>query len=350
MCAAKAFAGTALVVTPAPPGSRAGNRATARRWAGILRALGWRVAVRTDWDGRDYDLLLALHACKSHAALCAFRRAHPQRRIVLALTGTDIYAAGNADATFRASLALADRLVVLQRAALSALDPAQRRRARVIHQSVATRLTHHPTARTVRVCVLGHLRAEKAPFVAAAALCHLDGAPVQVIQAGKALSPVMAADARRWMRAEPSYRWVGELPHWQTLRLLARSHAMVIGSLMEGGANVVSEAIAIGVPVLASDIPGNRGLLGEAYPGYFPVGDAAALGTLLARAATPGGFLKRLAGAVRRRQHLVAPQREMRAWRDLLGELFRPARGGRLVTGGLPATRAPGRSCADGSR
>ena len=31
-----------------------------------------------------------------------------------------------------------------------------------------------------------------------------------------------------------------------------------------------------GVPVLASDISGNRGMLGEDYAGYFPAGDAAA--------------------------------------------------------------------------
>ena len=52
---------------------------------------------------------------------------------------------------------------------------------------------------------------------------------------------------------------------------------------MEGGANVVSEAIAVGVPVVGVAHPGSVGLLGEDYPGYFPVGDTEGLAALLRR-------------------------------------------------------------------
>ncbi len=58
---------------------------------------------------------------------------------------------------------------------------------------------------------------------------------------------------------------------------------MVISSLSEGGANVISEAVVAGVPVLASRMDGNVGLLGGGYPGYFPVGDTPALARLLER-------------------------------------------------------------------
>jgi hypothetical protein len=37
---------------------------------------------------------------------------------------------------------------------------------------------------------------------------------------------------------------------------------MPISSLAEGGANVIGEAAVVGIPVLASRIPGNVGLLG----------------------------------------------------------------------------------------
>src|SRR5256885_760253 len=82
-----------LLVTPAPPGSRKGNRVTALRWAGLLRQLGHRVLIRDAYHGERCDLLIALHAGHSFAAVDAFRRAQPKRPIILALTGTDVYKA-----------------------------------------------------------------------------------------------------------------------------------------------------------------------------------------------------------------------------------------------------------------
>ena len=83
--------------------------------------------------------------------------------------------------------------------------------------------------------------------------------------------------------SQPRYRWRDDVPAAAVRRLLARSHAMVISSLSEGGANVISEAAVAGVPVLASRMDGNVGLLGADYPGYFPVGDTRALARLLER-------------------------------------------------------------------
>lgn len=314
-----------VIVTPAPPGSRAGNRNTAIRWARFLRSLGCSVSVLTQWAGEPCDLLVALHARKSHDALRAFRKSHPGRPAVLALTGTDIYRDIRQDGNAAVSLEWATRLIVLQNEALDELTPKQRRKAHVIHQSVTTSLAHAPPVRKLRLCVLGHLREEKDPFCAARALRWVPDSNVDIIQAGMALSAKMAHEAERRMRDDARYRWLGELPHWAAMRLLSRSHAMVISSRMEGGAHVVSEAIAIGIPVIATDIPGNRGLLGASYPAYFPVGDHAALAALLRQALADPRFLNRLAAAVRRRRTLVDPGREQRAWRGLLLELgFRP--------------------------
>ena len=85
------------------------------------------------------------------------------------------------------------------------------------------------------------------------------------------------------MRDNERYSWLGEVSQTVIRRLYARSQAMVISSLMEGGANVVSEACVAGLPVIASDIPGNTGLLGHDYPGLFPAGDSAPLAKLMAR-------------------------------------------------------------------
>jgi glycosyltransferase involved in cell wall biosynthesis len=127
------------------------------------------------------------------------------------------------------------------------------------------------------------------------------------------------------MAANPRYRWLGELPHWQARRLMARSRLMVLSSRMEGGANVVGEAATAGVPILASAIPGTRGLLGPDYAGYFPVGDAQALAGLLRRAETDPAFLRALERGVAEAAPRFAPARERAAWRRLLAELKRDA-------------------------
>lgn len=315
-----------VIVTPAPPGSRAGNRTTAARWAQHLRGLGCRVSIQTQWADKHCDLLVALHALKSHDALRAFRATHPDRPVVLALTGTDIYRDIRQDKDAAASLDMATRLIVLQGEALHELTPKQRRKTHVIHQSVITSLNPAPPLRKFRICILGHLREEKDPFRTAMALRLLRDTHVEVIQAGKSLSSKLTHEAARYMSNDPRYHWVGELPHWASMRLLSRSHAMVISSRMEGGAHVVSEAIAIGVPVIASNIPGNSGLLGADYPAYFPVGDHVCLARMLQQALDDPRFLDRLAVAVRRRRPFIDPSRERQSWQRLLRELgFRTA-------------------------
>lgn len=315
-----------IIVTPAPPGSRTGNRSTAMRWARILKNFGCQVSVQTQWDGKPCDLLVALHARKSHDALRDFRKCHPDRPALLALTGTDIYRDIRQNADAAASLDMATGLIVLQEEALEELTSKQRSKAHVIHQSIPTCLVPAPPVRKFRICVLGHLREEKDPFCTARALGLIPDEQVEIIQAGKSLSRGMTHEAKRCMRDDSRYRWVGELPHWAAMRLLSRSHVMVISSKLEGGAHVVSEAIAIGVPVIASDIPGNRGLLGRDYPAYFPVGDHGRLAEMLQQAIEDRRFLRHLAAAVWRRRSLVTPIREHRSWQRLLKEMgFRPA-------------------------
>lgn len=289
------------------------------RWASIVRELGYRVELATAWRGEPCEVLVALHARCSYPSLSAFQNEHPQRPAILALTGTDLYRDVHVSPEARAAIESATRLIVLQQAAVEELTPAQRLRAHVIHQSSEARYAHWPPRHLFRVAVLGHLREEKDPFRAALALRHLPTAhEVRVVQAGKPLAPEFEQQAKLLMRDDPRYRWVGELPHWRALKLLAQSHVMVISSRMEGGAHVVSEAIVHGVPVLASDISGNRGMLGNDYPGYFPLEDDGALARLLLRSRSDGNFLDQLRRGVIERQALFSPQREQAAWKRLL--------------------------------
>jgi putative glycosyltransferase (TIGR04348 family) len=294
------------LVTPAGPGTRSGNRHTALRWAAFLRKAGHKVDVSVRWSGAPADAMLALHARRSHASIKAFPRDKP---LVVALTGTDVYRDIRRSAEAKESLELAHRLIVLQAKAAEELPARLRNKVGVVVQSASTRLRQRPVGRTFRVCVIGHLREEKDPLRTLLALEFVPGKlPLEVVHAGAALDPALAPRTK-----DPRYRWLGSVPHAQALKWLASSHAMVISSRMEGGANVVSEAIRIGVPVLASRISGNVGLLGERYPGYFPVGDERALARLLTRAATDRGFHRMLKSKIAKLAGKVKPQAEARA-------------------------------------
>jgi putative glycosyltransferase (TIGR04348 family) len=292
------------LVTPARPGTRSGNRHTALRWAAFLRKAGHRVTVSTEWRGEAADAMLALHARRSHSSIRNFGGSR-----IVALTGTDVYRDIHQSAEARESLELADRLIVLQPKAAEELPPRLRRKVRVVVQSSSTRLRHRPVGKAFRVCVIGHLREEKDPLRTLLALKFVPlDIPLEVVHLGAALDPVLAPRAE-----DPRYRWLGSVPHARALKWLASSHAMVISSRMEGGANVVSEAIRIGVPVLASRISGNVGLLGARYPGYFPVENERALGRLIVRAATDRVFYRNLKTAIRKLRPRVSPLSEARA-------------------------------------
>jgi putative glycosyltransferase (TIGR04348 family) len=298
------------LVTPAGPGTHNGNRHTALRWAAFLQAAGHEVSISTESIAPDADLMLALHARRSHASIKAFSRKKP---LVLALTGTDLYRDLHQSAEARKSLERADRLIVLQPEAAKELAPRARKKVKVVVQSSDTGLRHDPAPGKFRFCVIGHLREEKDPLRTAAALRLLQRGDVEVVHLGSALDPALGKQARQAMRGDKRYRWLGGVPHERALRWLASSHAMVISSRMEGGANVVCEALRIGVPVLASRISGNVGLLGRGYSGYFPVEDEGALAGLMARTVSDRRFyqgLKKQVGALR---STVAPRAEAAA-------------------------------------
>lgn len=311
------------LLTPAPPRSRAGNRATATRWASMLRALGHRVEVTTADTGEDADLLLALHAWRSAEAIAAFAARHPQRPRVVALTGTDVYRFLREDLepTMR-SLHLAHRLIGLHDRLAAALPAEHHAKLRVIYQSAPPGLARAPARRGLRVCVAGHLREEKDPLRPAFAVRDLPaGSAIRVDHYGAAHTPEWAQAAHLEMARNPRYRWHGEVAHGVLRRVFARAHVLVLPSRMEGGANVISEAVRADLPVIASRIDGTVGLLGEDYPGYFPVGDTAGLRALLLRAASDATFQAQLRAACAARRGLFAPSREQAALAALLGEI-----------------------------
>src|SRR5262245_36361258 len=128
---------TVCIITPALRETNAGNWHTAARWARFLRP-EFRVRVLQQWDGEPCDALIALHARRSAESIAAFRAAHPDLGLGVVLTGTDLYRDLPASREAQRSLALADRLVVLQERGAQALPTQYRMKTSVIFQSAPT--------------------------------------------------------------------------------------------------------------------------------------------------------------------------------------------------------------------
>ena len=80
-------------------------------------------------------------------------------------------------------------------------------------------------------------------------------------------------------------------------------------------ARLIVEAVTAGVPVIASRISGNVGMLGEDYPGYFTLGDATDCAAILRRAETDRVFYRRLVKACAKRAANFVPEHEATAIR-----------------------------------
>lgn len=335
-----------LLITPAPPGSRAGNRATAERWAGLLESAGHQVQVTNRFSGEPCDLVLALHAWRSHADVTRIRREAPGLPLVVALTGTDIYDHQNRyPEQTRDSMAKADSLIGLHRLVDRDIPETFRHKLFTVLQSapVPAENTANRTESEGRkhggndtdprapfvVSVIGHLRDEKDSLRAARAARRLpEQSRVTVLAAGRAHDQRWEEMAREEAADNPRFRWLGELDQKDTAELLLGSRLMVLSSIMEGGANVVSEACRAGIPVIASDIPGNRGLLGEDYPGYFQVGDDEALAALLLKAEQQPAFLALLKARVSDLASDFTPEREQASLLRAIHQAVKTSRSG----------------------
>lgn len=306
-----------IITTPAEPGSKAGNRATAERWQALLAAAGHSVTVITEYGGEPCDAFIALHAWRSADAMRRFRQAWPHKPLVLALTGTDIYRYQHEcpeDTIY--SMAEADALIGLHAQVDRDIPPQYACKLVTLFQS-ADEPDAHPSPTTGRatvsfnICVIGHLRNEKDSLRAAYAARLLpEDSDIQVFCAGKPHTAEWQRMAEQEMQQNPRFQWLGELEKKEMGQLMTNSRAMVISSVMEGGANVVSEACRAGLPVIASNISGNVGLLGKNYPGYFPVKDEQALAGLLYRTEQEPDFLATLKSRVNALARRFVPDKE----------------------------------------
>ena len=307
------------IVTPYGRQSNTGNWHTAARWARFL-APRFDVEVVTRWRaGLTADALIALHARRSADSIEAYATAHPGRRLVVVLTGTDLYRDIDTDASAQHSLERASRLVVLNECGPARLPAHLRSRTVVIPQSAASLTPGRKVQRHFDVAVVGHLRDEKNPQLLWRVAAQLpQDTRIRLWHAGGPLDRDLAQEARRVMKAHPQYQWLGDLPRAQARQLMRRCHVLLHPSRMEGGAQAIIEAVTAHTPVIASRIDGNVGLLGADYAGYFDDDDADQATALLLAASGERRLLARLARQCAGRAREFRPEREAQRVRALL--------------------------------
>lgn len=310
-----------LIISPAAASANNGNWHTAWRWSRMLHPR-FETTIAQAWQGEPFDVMLALHARRSAESIARWALArgakHDAPGLGVVLTGTDLYRDIQTDAQAQASLRYAQQLVVLQECGADALPAELRTKTRVIFQSTAAQTPLAKPAAPLRVVMVGHLRDEKSPQTLFETARLLKGQPdILIDHIGDALDPALGAQARACRNECPNYHWLGGMAHADTLLSIAQAHVLVHTSRMEGGAHVILEAVCSGTPVLASNIPGNVGMLGANYAGYFALGDASELANLLLRSQAPmsdaSGLYARLSEQCSLRAPLFSPATEQAA-------------------------------------
>ena len=317
-----------LLISPALPPDPAGNARQAARLAAGLRKRGWTVRLARPREALAVaarfrpDRIWGLHLTKSGPAAraCAAAAGVPYG---LTVTGTDanlVLARGSLPATERRALTAA--------AVLAAPDPGfsklLRRTARRLTLSLPPIVVLEPAielpAGVLRrpprgrpyILWSGGLRAVKDAAWALAAFepFHRRHPDFRLVVTGPALeSGSVAAVSAAAADSERGVEWRGPLGWRANLRLMAGAAVVFNSSRAEALPHALGEALALGVPVVARDIPGNRFALAPRGPGL--------------RARTPAGAARALerARALRPRPRRVAPEREAAAFDKLLRKI-----------------------------
>lgn len=246
--------------------------------------------------------------------------------MIVGLAGTDLYRDMPKNTAAMTVTDNADALIVLQAEAadrVAAMNQAWADKTNVIYQSTTRQLPGRtPVVDEFRVVVLAHLREVKDPLLAARASRKLsDSSQVTVHHGGRAHDKTWEERAIREMEANHRYTWHRELDAEAALVLLATADVLACTSLSEGGANVVTEALAMGVPVIGTRIGGNVGILGEDHPGLFPVGDAETMAAVLHRLETDRDAMADLVRRTKDRSKIAAPENERAGLSALIDRL-----------------------------
>jgi predicted dehydrogenase/glycosyltransferase involved in cell wall biosynthesis len=146
---------------------------------------------------------------------------------------------------------------------------------------------------------------------------------------GAGMLPIARAIAARGLAG--SVRMLGnrgDMPD-----LMAAADLLILPSRFEGLSLVALEAMAAGLPIVASDAPGNAELLEHGISGWLaPAGDAAALAAAVLQALADRDRLAKVADAARERQRERFPADRMIEQTTALYDEAAPRRTGGTVT------------------
>jgi len=308
------------ISSPYATDSLHGNTVSAIRIAGILEESGHVAEVIQSGDPivEDTGALIALHARKSHASVVAMKQQSPKSKIILYLTGTDLYEdIPNGCPLAIESLEIADTIVVSQEASQKSVPATYQQKTKVVYNSIILPKLA-PVERELDLFVIAsHLRAVKQPFLAAEAL-RLSGESVRVKLMGAEIDSGAADFARKLNQSDSRFEWLGEQNYEQTLTWMKRSLATINTSIAEGGANSIGESIALGRPVLATRIEGNVGMLGENYDGYFAPDSPAELASLIKKICHDKSYQAHLEQQVLDQSAKYSRENERKGWLALL--------------------------------
>ncbi len=317
LCDSCAVKPSVVIVSPANAKANNGNWHTAARWARMLsRDYAVKIVERWAPERTLPDVMVALHARRSADSIARFRNRRAEGGLLLALTGTDVYRDIHVDESAQQSLEFADSIITLQPKAIDELPEGLRWKAHAVYQSARELVPGEKSKRRFNIIQVGHLRHEKDPFTPITALRTLpDESKIRLIHVGGALDREHADTIKQVARDEPRLTWVGAKDRSKTRKYIKRANVLVIASKMEGGANVIVEAVTSGVPVIASRVSGNVGMLGEDYAGYFEFGNAHACAALMQRCEADKRFFAKLVSQSAKRAKLFVPEREAAAIR-----------------------------------
>ena len=313
-----------LIYSPFPHQTGQGNSVTADRTELILHKAGFSVLSEGgSYSGEDARCLVALNARRSAGVVAEFDKLHPGRQVIVIVTGSDINhpEMEEGESETRRTMARAHALVMLHQTDLERLPGDLQQKAVCIFPSVRLPdgMQHQPAqGDRFEAIMAGNLRLVKNPQLAVEAARLLgDDSPVYINSYGDATGE-LAIEMNKSSAEVAHFQWCGKVGHAELLNKMARAHVLLNTSLFEGGANAICEAATIGLPVVASDIQGNVGMLGEDYPGLFPGGDARALADLLQRCAGSASFYADLKQWVKQRAALFDFTAESDAWISLV--------------------------------
>lgn len=310
------------VFSPYSLTSPKGNTITTQRLVSLLGNLGCSaVAVDDSASVGTPDVLIALHATRSLSVSREYKSQRLDGQLWVYLTGTDVYAADQSSADLAEALGMADVIMVSQSAIVQSLAEEFRDKCAVIPASVflpeLPQVIDSSSSDSTKFGFVGHLREVKNPFLMNRAMQLCDG-DLTAVTMGAELEPGFQEQVEEWQQRDPRFRYLGNVPHAEALARLSQLDYSINSSFSEGGANAVAESIVLGIPVLASRIEGNLGLLGEEYVGYYEGDNARSLADLMARVMQDQSFARELRQQTEGLAEYFAPRREQEALAQLL--------------------------------